>query len=198
MPSHAVLSTQWPTALSSTPAGCAADGEHALIVAYSVVADATDNRCLRPMMEAARDSLQVGSPLWTSWPVGYSNGEHTAALAARGVLAHIPANRAVDSQDDGRLFDGAAFHYEKGSATLTCPAGRTLTRRQLSREDATVIYHARPEGCGLCPLKSTVRPTNPLPGARPLHEEALPRKHARATPEAMRRRRCTVDIRWRA
>ncbi len=101
MPSHAVLSTQWPTALSSTPAGCAADGERALIVAYSVVADATDNRCLRPMVEAARDSLQVGSPLWTSWPVGYSNGEHTAALAARGVLAHIPANRAVDSQDEG-------------------------------------------------------------------------------------------------
>lgn len=158
-------------------------------MAYSVVADATDNRCLRPKMDVARDALQVGS-LWTS--MGYSNGEHTAALEARDALAHIPANRAVSSQDDDRLFDPAAFHYEKGSAILTCPAGHTLTRRQLSRGGRHRDL-SRTAG-GLRPVSAEIRvpPTNPSPGARHLHEEALPRKHARATPEVMRRR-CTVE-----
>lgn len=170
----------------------AVDGEHALIVAHTVVADAADNRCLQPMAEAARDALEVAT-LDVLADAGYSNGEHTAALEAQGVLAHVPANRAVNNQGDGRLFDRTVFHYQRENDSLTCPAGNTLTRKQLNRRDATVIYHARPEDCGRCPLKSQCTPRARRLVQRHLHEEALQRMHARATPEAMRRRRCTVE-----
>ena len=170
----------------------AVDGEHALIVAYSVVADATDNRCLQPMAEAARDALQA-STLDVLADAGYSNGEHAAALEAQGVLAHAPANRAVNNQGNGQLLDRTAFDYEHESDTLTCPAGNTLTRKQLSRQGAAVIYQARPADCGPCPLKSQCTPKARRLVQRHLHEGALQRMHARATPEAMRRRRCTVE-----
>lgn len=170
----------------------AVDGEHALIVAHAVVADAADNRCLQPMAEAARDAMGV-TRLDVLADAGYSNGEHTAALEAQGIQAHVPANRAVNNQGDGRLFNRTAFGYDAESDTFSCPAGNTLTRKQLSRRDATVIYQAQPEDCSQCPLKPRCTTRARRLVQRHLHEDALQRMHARATPEAMRRRRCTVE-----
>src|ERR1700730_18353258 len=66
-------------------------------------------------------------------------------------------------------------------------------RLELMRKDRTVLYAARPEVCGACTLKSrcTVSPRRIV--TRHLHEEALQRMQQRATPEAMRLRRSTVE-----
>lgn len=170
----------------------AVDGAHGLIVAHAVTDEAADNRCLQPMAEAARDALQVDT-LEVLADAGYSNGAQAAALEAQGIVPHVPANRAVNSQGDGNLFDRTVFGHDPATDTLRCPAGAVLIRKQLDRRDQTVVYQARAVDCGACPLKAQCTQRTRRLVTRHLYEDSLQRMHARATPEAMRRRRCTVE-----
>lgn len=170
----------------------AVDGAHGLIVAHAVTDEAADNRCLQPMAEAAGDALQVAT-LDVLADAGYSNGAQAAALEAQGIAPHVPANRAVNSHGGGGLFDRTAFVHDPTTDTLRCPAGAVLTRKQVDRRDQTVVYQARADDCGACPLKTQCTQRARRLVTRHLHEDSLQRMHARATPEAMRRRRCTVE-----
>lgn len=170
----------------------AVDGGSAMIVAHSLVNEASDNRQLQPMAEAAAEALQAKT-LDVLADAGYSNGAQTAALEAQGMHAHVPANRSMNNQGDGNLLDPTAFAYDASTDTLTCPAGKTLQRKQLHRKDQAVIYQAREQDCQACPLKPTCTKAKRRLVSRHLHEDALQRMHQRATPDAMRRRRCTVE-----
>lgn len=88
----------------------AVDTEHALIVVQQVTDQAADNRSLQPMADAAKAA--VGEPAQTLNVIadaGYSNGEQAEACEAKGILPHVPANRAVNNQGDGALFDRTKF-----------------------------------------------------------------------------------------
>jgi transposase len=172
----------------------AVDAEHALIVVQQVTDQAADNRSLQPMAEAAKAA--VGEPAQTLNVIadaGYSNGEQAEACEAKGILPHVPANRAVNNQGDGTLFDRTKFTYQAESDTFLCPAGQTLARKQLVRKDRSVYYIGQPEVCGSCALKSRCTTSSQRLVSRHLHEEALQRMQQRATPEAMRLRRSTVE-----
>ena len=103
------------------------DAEHALIVTQEVTTEATDNTSLQTMAEAARDALEQPT-LNVVADAGYSNGAQAEALEAQGIVAHIPANRAVNNQGEGVFFDRTSFAYDEASARLRCPAGQTLQR----------------------------------------------------------------------
>jgi transposase len=172
----------------------AVDAEHALIVVQQGTDQAADNRSLQPMAEAAKAA--VGEPAQTLNVIadaGYSNGEQAEACEAKGILPHVPANRAVNNQGDGTLFDRTKFTYQAESDTFLCPAGQTLARKQLVRKDRSVYYMGQPEVCGSCALKSRCTTSSQRLVSRHLHEEALQRMQQRATPEAMRLRRSTVE-----
>ena len=172
----------------------AVDAEHALIVAQQVTVQATDNRSLQPMAEAAQAALGGATqPINVVADAGYSNGEQAEACEAKGILPHVPANRGVNNHGDGTLFDRTEFVYQPESDTFLCPAGQTLARKQLARKDRAVYYAGRPEVCGTCALKSkcTAGPRRLV--SRHLNEEALQRMQKRATPEVMRLRRSTVE-----
>jgi transposase len=172
----------------------AVDTEHALIVVQQVTDQAADNRSLQPMAEAAKEA--VGEPAQTLNVIadaGYSNGEQAEACEAKGILPHVPANRAVNNQGDGTLFDRTKFTYQAESDTFLCPAGQTLARKQLVRKDRSVYYMGQQEVCGSCALKSRCTTSSQCLVSRHLHEEALQRMQQRATPEAMRLRRSTVE-----
>jgi hypothetical protein len=120
----------------------AVDAEHALIVVQQVTDQAADNRSLQQMAEAAKAA--VGEPAQTLNVIadaGYSNGEQAEAGEATGILPHVPANRAVNNQGDGTLFDRTKFTYQAESDTFLCPAGQTLARKQLERKDRSVLLH---------------------------------------------------------
>ena len=168
------------------------DAEHALIVTHEVTTDATDNTSLQPMAEAARDALERPT-LNVVADAGYSNGAQAEALEAQGIIAHVPANRAVNNQGDGSLFDRRGFSYDEATDTMRCPAGQTLRRKQLHRKDRMVIYAAEIGACGTCVLKARCTTSPRRLVTRHLHEAALQRMHARATPELMRLRRCVVE-----
>src|ERR1700681_2678352 len=165
----------------------AVDAEHALIVAQQVTVQAGDNGSLQPMAEAAQAATGgPAQPINVGGDAGYSNGAQAAACEAKGILPHVPANRGVNTRGDGTLFDRTEFTYQPESDTFLCPAGQTLARKQLMRQDRTVLYAAKPEVCGACPLKSRCTVSARRIVTRHLHEEALQRMQQRATPEAMR------------
>jgi len=124
---------------------------------------------------------------------GYSNGEQAEACEAQGILPHVPANRGVNSHGDGTLFGRTEFTYQPQNDTFRCPAGQTLARKQLVRKDRSVYYMGQAEVCGSCALKPRCTTSSQRLVSRHLHEEALQRMQQRATPEAMRLRRSTVE-----
>jgi transposase len=171
----------------------AVDAEHALIVAQQVTTDATDNRSLLPMAEAALTAVGDPSSLNVVADAGYSNGAQAEACEAKGILPHVPANRAINNRGDGTLFDRTAFHYDFASDTFLCPAGQTLRRKQLQRYKHRVAYAGSIETCSACALKSRCTPSPQRFVHLHLHEAALQRMHQRATSAVMRLRRSTVE-----
>jgi transposase len=171
----------------------AVDAEHALIVAHAVTLDAADNRQLEPMAEAAR--VGVGSPALVNIvaDAGYSNGEQASRCEAAGLIPHVPANRGVNNQGDGTLFDRNLFVYQPESDSFLCPAGKTVHRKQLHRADRTVLYQAQAADCGTCSLKPRCTRSPQRMLSRHMDDDALNRMHRRATPELMRLRRSTVE-----
>src|SRR5258708_488272 len=166
--------------------------------AVSSVKSVHEREALERYLEQLAEAAQAATggpaqPINVVADAGYSNGEQAEACEAKGILPHVPANRGVNSRGDGTLFDRTEFTYQPESDTFLCPAGQTLARKQLMRKDRAVLYAAQPEVCGACPLKSrcTVSPRRIV--TRHLHEEALQRMQQRATPEAMRLRRATVE-----
>lgn len=183
-----------------TPAGkvpaynvqTAVDAEHALIVAQQVSTEATDNRSLEPMAEAAQAAVsEPGQKLNVVADAGYSNGEQAERCESKGIVPHVPANRGVNNRGDGTLFQRSQFLYDETTDTFLCPAGQRLNRRQ--RKDRYIVYAAPPEVCGACPLKSrcTVGPRRLL--KKHLQDGVLDRMQQRATAEAMRLRRSIAE-----
>jgi transposase len=171
----------------------AVDSQHALIVAQQVTTEATDNRCLLPMAEAARVALSNPEVLHVVADAGYSNGEQAEACEAKGILPHVPANRGVNNHGDGNLFDRSAFQYQPEQDAFLCPSGQMLKRQQISRKDRSVYYAGRPEICGACLLKPRCTLGAQRMVSRHWHDEVLQRMQQRATPEVMRLRRSTVE-----
>lgn len=171
----------------------AVDAEHALIVVQKVTRQANDQDSLLPMAEAAQQALGNPTKLNVVADAGYSNGQQAEACEERGIVPHVPANRAVNNQGDGRLFDRSQFHYDEKTDTFRCPAGQTLTRKQLQRHKKRVIYAGAVEVCGACAMKSRCTNSPRRFVNIHLHEGALQRMQQRATPEMMRLRRSTVE-----
>lgn len=124
---------------------------------------------------------------------GYSNGEQARACEEQGIVTHVPANRAVNNQGGGTLYDRRAFAYDEATDTMRCPAGRSLVRKQNHRGERMVIYAAQASDCGGCVLKDACTRAERRLVRRHWDEAVLERMNARATPEAMRLRRCTVE-----
>lgn len=163
-----------------------------LIVAHAVTTEATDNRLLWSMAERAQKVL-AAKELHVIADAGYSNGEQARQCEAAGIITHVPANRSVNTQGDGRLFDRLAFAYDAATDTLRCPAGEVLTRKQQDRKERRTIYAAAENACGACPLKPRCTTGRQRHVQRHWDDDILQHMNARATPELMRLRRCTVE-----
>ncbi len=171
----------------------AVDAEHALIVVQKVTTEVTDNRSLLPMAEAAQQAVGAPETLHVVADAGYSNGPQAEGCEAKGILPHVPANRAINNQGDGTLFDRTEFVYDDETDSFRCPAGQTLARKQLQRWKTRVVYAAAAHACAMCPLKEQCTNARYRIVNRHLHEAALQRMNQRATPQAMRLRRSTVE-----
>lgn len=171
----------------------AVDAEHALVVAHEVTTEAADNRSLQPMAEAAKKALGDPPTLKVVADAGYSNGKQARACEEQGIVPHVPANRSINSQGDGELFDRTAFTYDPKSDTFRCPGHQILYRKQQHRKDRVWIYGAQAAACGACALKSRCTTGARRYVTRHFDDEVLTRMNQRATPALMRLRRSTVE-----
>ncbi len=162
-------------------------------MAQKVTDHGADNRMLLTMAEAAKQAVGNPESLNIIADAGYSNGEQAEACEAQGIVPYVPANRSINNQGDGTLFDRSQFHYDEKTDTFRCPASQTLTRKQLSRQDRAVYYAAPAEICGACVLKTHCTKAKQRFVSRHLHEAALQRMQQRTTVEMMRLRRSTVE-----
>jgi transposase len=170
----------------------AVDAEAGLIVHHEVTTEPTDNRLLHPMAKATKDAVEADT-LTVVADAGYSNGADAVACERDGITPCVPANRAINNQGDGTLFDRSLFDYDSVTDSYCCPAGRTLVRKQIMRRDNCVVYAA--QDCSGCPLKPHCTTTKRRLLTRHFHEDALQRMNARveADPGLMRQRRCTAE-----
>ena len=120
----------------------AVDTEHALIVAHTVVLDASDICFLRPLAEAAKEALEADSFKVVA-DAGYSNGEQVAHCEAAGMMPYVPVMRTVNNQGDGTLFGRADFRYEAETESYVCPGTKRLLRRHTNHKDRYTMYRAR-------------------------------------------------------
>lgn len=171
----------------------AVDAAHGIIVAHEVTTEATDNRSLLPMAEAAKQALDHPEMLNVVADAGYSNGEQAERCEEQGIVPHAPANRSINNQGDGTLFDRSLFIYDEKTDTFRCPANQTLTRKQVVKHKKAVQYAASAADCSQCPMKLQCTTAERRFLKRHLHDAALQRMNARATVQAMRLRRCTVE-----
>jgi transposase len=171
----------------------AVDAEHALIVAQQVTTEAADNRSLQPMAQAARAALGNPQTLKVVADAGYSNGQQARACEEQGIVAHVPANRAINNQGDGALFDRSAFTHDPTTDTVRCPAHHQLRLKQQHRKQRLWIYAAEPAVCGACALKPACTATDRRFVTRHFDDDVLTRMDQRATPELMRLRRSIVE-----
>jgi IS5 family transposase len=170
----------------------AVDADTGLILHHAVTAEPTDNRLLHTIAKAAKETLGAEA-LTVVADAGYSNGAAAAACEADGIVPCVPANRAINNQGDGTLFDRSSFIYDKERDVYRCPADRLLVRQQLHRDSMSVIYAAR--DCSGCRLKPRCTTAKRRYVTRHLHDDALTRMNARveADPDLMRRRRCASE-----
>lgn len=170
----------------------AVDAVTGLIVAHEVTTEATDSRSLLPMAQKAPEAVNTDE-LHVVADTGYSSGEQARACEDRGIVTHVPAHRAVNNQGDGTLHDRGAFAYDEATDSMTCPTGARLLRKQVQRDRCMVLYAAPETTCGRCAMKSACTTAKRRIVSRHWDEDVLQRMHVRATPEAMRLRRCTVE-----
>jgi transposase len=170
----------------------AVDGEHGLIIHHEVTNEATDNRQLQPMSEAAKAVLDQDK-LTVVADAGYSNGEQFEACEEADITPLVPLNRAMNNHGDGTLYGKEAFVYDAPSDSYRCPAGEVLTRKQIHRESRLVYY--RTPACGACPLKAHCTEGKARTVTRHFHEDAFERMSERlaAHPDAMSARRSIVE-----
>ena len=170
----------------------AVDAEHALIVTHQVSDETGDNRSLQPMAEAAQAVLGgPGIAIHVVADAGYSNGEQMEACEQQGIIAHVPAVRGVNNRGDGTLFQRSDFQYDQPSDTFRCPAGERLHRYR--RDDRWIVYAGQRSVCGACTLRARCTVSSRRLLKKHLHDQALERTRQRATPEAMRLRRCLAE-----
>jgi transposase len=142
----------------------AVDAEHALIVAEQVTDQATDNRSLQPMAEAAQAA--VGEPTMNVVAdAGYSNGEQAEACEAKGIVPHVPANRAVNN---------------RGTALCSTARNLAISRRaipsgvQLARRSPANSFRAKTAPCTTPVNRKSAEPAPSSHAARWVHNGSYP------------------------
>ena len=168
------------------------DAEHGLILHHAVTQEASDNRQLAPMAEAAKAVLEQ-EKLTVVADSGYSNGEQLTRCSQAGITAFVPPNRAINNQGDGSFFQKSDFSFDAEQDCYRCPAGETLQRKQAMNKDRQTIYTTT--ACPECALKAQCTQARQRFVSRHFDELVFEQAQVRCRshPEMMKRRREIVE-----
>jgi transposase len=167
------------------------DAEHKLIVAFDLTNEGNDHRLLHAMAVQGRDAVQAEQVSVVA-DTGYSNGEQGQLCEDDGITAAVPRAETVNPEGT-HYFTRDAFLYDAASDTWRCPAGETLTCRDVSQTEQRKRYTTK--ACGGCALKPRCTKAAQRTIVRGFYEDAHETMHQRAMsdPAWMRQRRCLAE-----
>jgi len=171
----------------------AVDCEHHLIVAHEVTNVGNDRAQLSPMAKQTKEVLEVDE-LDVVADRGYFSGSEILACDEADITVTLPKPLTSGAKARGR-FGKQDFRYIADEDVYICPAGERLVYR-FTREEAGLAIRRYWTGvCADCALKEQCTPGKQRRVSRWEHEEVLEAVQRRLdeTPEAMRRRRETVE-----
>jgi transposase len=177
----------------------AVDDKHGLIAAFDLTNECNDQSLLYPMASQAKAELGV-EKLSVVADTGYSTGAQEQACAQDGITAAVPRAETVNPKGE-QYFSRDDFTYDAARDTYRCPAGETLTRRDVDRANGKTRYGTK--ACAGCALKPSCTKGNYRVVIRHIHEDGRQAMHVRATsgPGLMKARRCLAEhpfgiIKW--
>jgi transposase len=169
----------------------AVDAKHGLIADFDLTNEGNDERQLHPMAARGRAALEVEAVTVVA-DTGYSSGEQGRLCEEAGIAAIVPRADTVNPAG-AQYFPRTAFRYEAASDAWQCPAGQTLSRRQVSHSERKWKYWTT--ACRGCALKAQCTGAAKRTIVRGFDEEAREAMHRRATsdPRWMKLRRELVE-----
>lgn len=171
----------------------AVDTEHHLIVTHEVTNSGSDRAQLARMGKQAKAVLRMET-LEAVADRGYFDSEEILACDAAGITVTLPKPMTSGAKADGR-FGKQDFVYTAADDVYRCPAGERLIYRFTSVESGLNVRRYWTSACGTCSLKARCTPSAQRRIRRWEHEDVVEAVQRRldADPEAMRRRRETVE-----
>ena len=157
------------------------DGEHKLIAAFDLTNEGNDQRQLHPMAVQGKQALDAEQVTVVA-DTGYSNGEHGQHCEDDGIIAIVPRAETVNTEGK-QYFSRDRFIYDAGSDTWQCPAGETLTCREVSQTEQKKKYWTA--ACGGCALKPQCTRAAKRQIVRSFFEDARQAMHQRAMSDPM-------------
>jgi transposase len=171
----------------------AVDTEHHLIVTHEVTNVGSDRAQLARVAKETKATLQTDT-LEAVADRGYFSGEEILACEQAGITVTLPKPVTSGINAKGR-FGKQDFRYVKGQDIYICPAGERLKYYYTNVEDGLTLRRYWTNSCRICALKNRCTTGVQRRITRWEHEDVLETVQARldADPEAMRRRRETVE-----
>jgi len=171
----------------------AVDTEHHLIVSHEVTNSGSDRAQLANMAKQAKAVLGTET-LEAVADRGYFSSPEILECHEAGITVTLPKPQTSGAKSDGR-FGKQDFVYLPQEDAYRCPAGEHLPYRFTSEEDGKRMRRYWTTACQGCSLKSrcTTGPERRIPRWEHEHLLEAVQKRLDANPEAMRKRRETVE-----
>jgi transposase len=171
----------------------AVDTEHHLIIAHEVTNSGSDRAQLANMGKQAKAVLGVDK-LEAVADRGYYTGEEIKACADADILVTLPKPNTTGMEAKGK-FGKHDFAYLAKQDVYRCPAGELLAYWLTTVDDERTIRRYVTKACGSCLLKARCTTAKNRVISRWEHEHVMEdaQKRLDADPQAMRRRRETVE-----
>jgi hypothetical protein len=142
------------------------------------------------------NSASLTPPLWST-PTLCSLGSAptTTSASPRPPATLLPtfAPFPVASISPAASAWTAVRFYDETTDSFQCPGQQRLPRQQVQKDRQRIVYAAKAEVCGACPLKKRCTQSTRRTVRRHCYEDARQRMQQRATPAALRLRRSTVE-----
>lgn len=171
----------------------AVDTEHHLIIAHEVTNSGSDRAQLANMGKRAKAVLGV-EKVEAVADRGYYGGEEIKACEDAGIAVTLPKPLTSGMEANGKL-GKSDFVYLADVDAYRCPAGEALVYHSATVDAGRAIRRYYTSACKSCPLKPRCTTAKNRVISRWEHEHVMEaaQKRLDADPQAMRRRRETVE-----
>ena len=171
----------------------AVDTENHLIITHEVTNSGSDRSQLANVGKQAKAVLGVDT-LEAVADRGYYNSPEILACQEAGITVTLPKPMTSGAKSEGR-FGKQDFVYVEAHDAYRCPAGKWLTYRMSGVEHGKTMRRYWTNACRQCALKKkcTTGPERRIPRWEQEHVLEAVQERLDADPNAMRRRRETVE-----